>query len=258
MRRIIAVADYIFKQSFRNRILNVLILFAVFSIGFSLLISELAQEVEVRMITDFGLFSIAVFSFLTIVLSITVQMFEETELKTISLIMVKPINRWEYVAGKFAGISFTVILNVVLMLLALAFIIKLKGGDPWSLRLLLSAVYTVLSSMILVSVALVLSLIATSVPGCVIFLFFVYVLGHLTVHLKNIAQNIGNQAVKLIVDIVYFAVPNLELFNLKDKIYSMETGVFAPSYLGVAALYSLFYTALMLYIASVIIEKKEF
>ncbi len=258
MRRIMAVADYIFKQSFRNRILNILIIFAVFSIGFSLLISELAQEVEIRMITDFGLFSIAVFAFLTIALSITVQMFEETELKTISLIMVKPIKRWEYITGKFIGISLTVFLNIFLMLFTLLIIIKLKGGDPWNLRIFLSVGFTMLSSLILVSVALVLSVIATSVPGCVIFLFFVYVLGHLTVHLKNIVKSIDNQAVKTAVDVIYYLVPNLELFNLKDKIYSLETGVFAPPYLAAAVLYSFFYTAIMLYIASLIMDKKEF
>ena len=93
MNRILAVSEYIFKQSFRNRILNVLILFAVFAAMFSLAVSSLAQEAEVKMVVDFGLFAIEIFAFLTIVLSMTIQIFEETELKTLMVIMVKPIRR---------------------------------------------------------------------------------------------------------------------------------------------------------------------
>src|ERR1035437_7590003 len=103
MRRIAAVAEYIFKQSFRNKILNVLILFAVFAIGFSLAISELAREAEVKMVVDFGLFAIRLLSVLTIPLSMSVQLFEETELKTLPVIIFKPVKRYEYILGKYLG-----------------------------------------------------------------------------------------------------------------------------------------------------------
>lgn len=257
MRRILAVAEYIFKQSFRNKILNVLIIFAVFAIGFSFVISALAQEVELKMIKDFGLFSISIFAFLTLMLSITIQMFEETELKTMLVIMVKPIKRHEYIIGKYLGILATILMNVILMLAALMIIIKIKGGEAWDLQLIVSAGASFVSMAIISAVALFLSTLATSVPGCVIYMFFTYVLGHLTVHLKNIADNVDNAAVKIIVDVIYYIFPNLELFNLKDKIYSTE-GLFSLQYVGLAAGYAILYSAAMLLITSMIFEKKEF
>lgn len=257
MKRILAVAEYIFKQSFRNKILNVLIIFAVFAIGFSLVISALAMEVELKMIKDFGLFSISIFAFLTLALSITIQMFEETELKTMLVIMVKPVKRSEYIIGKYLGILATIFMNMLLMLAALMVIIKLKGGEPWDLQLITSVGATFVSMSIISSVALFLSALATSVPGCVIYLFFTYVLGHLTVHLKNIAASVDNDAVKIIVDIIYYVFPNLELFNLKDKIYSPE-GLFSFQYLGIITGYAVLYSAAVLLITSMIFEKKEF
>jgi ABC-type transport system involved in multi-copper enzyme maturation permease subunit len=257
MRRIFAVTEYIFKQSFRNKILNILIIFAVFAIGFSLAISELAQESEVKMVTDFGLFAISIFAFLTLVLSMTVQLFEETELKTISMIMVKPVKRHEYIIGKFLGISATVLMNVVFMLVVLMLIIALRHGDPWDIRLFLAAFYSLLGAVIMTSTALLLSMFATTVPSCVIYLVFTYALGHLTIHLKNIVAVSGNAAVKFIVDIVYYIIPNMELFNLKDKVFSPE-GIFNPIYLGLVLAYSLLYIAITLSITSVIFEKKEF
>jgi Cu-processing system permease protein len=257
MKRMLAVAEYIFKQSFRNKILNVLILFAVFAIGFSVIISALAQESELKMVIDFGLFSIAIFAFLTLTLSITVQMFEETELKTLLVVMVKPVSRSEYIIGKYLGIMATIFMNVLLMLITLMVIIKLKGGDPWDLKLLLAAGGSFVSVSIITAVALLLTVVSTSVPGCIIFLFFIYVLGHLTVHLKNLTANVTNAAIKTAVDIIYYVVPNLELFNLKDKIYGSE-GLFSGPYLGLVLGYSALYIVITLIITSMIFEKKEF
>ncbi|HRU39428.1 MAG TPA: ABC transporter permease subunit [Candidatus Goldiibacteriota bacterium] len=257
MRRVMAVAEYIFKQSFRNRILNILIIFAVFAIGFSLVVSELAQESEIKMITDFGLFAISIFAFLTLVLSITVQMFEETELKTLLVVMVKPIKRHEYIAGKFIGIAGMILMNVILMLATLMLILKYKGADPWNIQLIVSAGSSFLAASILTAAAMLLSVISTSVPGCVIFLFFVYVLGHLTVHLKSMAQGMENGAARIAIDFIYYAFPNLELFNLKDKIYSPE-GLFSGYYLSLMLGYAAAYSAVLLLAASMIFEKKEF
>jgi len=257
MKSIIAVAEYIFKQNFRNKILNVLIIFAIFGIGFSLIISELAQEVEIKMTKDFGLFTISIFSFLTLILSMTIQLFEETELKTLSLVLVKPIKRSEFIIGKFLGIILTLLMNITLMFILLMLIIKIRGGDPWNLQMFLSVLGTFLSLSILSSVALLLSMLTTSVPGCIIFLFFVYVLGHLTVHLKNLAAQITNPLIVKLIDIIYFVVPNLELFNLKDKIYSNQI-LFSPEYLFFILIYSITYIIISLMLTIAIFNKKEF
>ncbi len=257
MRRILAVAEYIFKQNFRNKILNVLIIFAILSIGFSLLISELAKEVEIRMTKDFGLFSISIFAFLTLVLSLTIQLFEETELKTISMVIVKPITRAEFIIGKFFGIILTIFMNILFMFIILMVVIKIRGGDPWDLKLFLSVAGTFLSLSILTSVALFLSVITTSIPGCIIFLFFTYILGHLTVHLKNLQYKITNQLVYKIIDILYIMVPNLELFNLKDKIHT-NFSLFTFDYILLIISYSIIYILIMLILTVIIFNKKEF
>ncbi len=257
MKKILAVAEYIFKQSFRNKILNMLIIFAIFSMGFSLIISLLAQESELKMVIDFGLFAIEIFSFLTIALSLAVQMFEETEMKTVSLILVKPIKRYEYLMGKYLGVLFTLFLNILFMLITMMVVIKIKGGDPWSLKMLLAVLYIFISMCILTSTAILLEVVTTSVPSCIIFLFFVYVLGHLTVNLKHMMEQTQSQTVKMVIDIIYYVMPNMELFNLKDKIYTTE-GLFLPQYFTIVSGYAVIYVAITLIAASLIFDKKEF
>lgn len=257
MRGIVAVANYIFKQSFRNRILNVLIAFAVLAIGFSLVISELAQEEEIKMITDFGMLSISLFAFFTLMLSVTVQMFEETELKTLIVVLVKPIRRWEFMVGKYFGILMTILMNMALMTAALMLILQLKGGNPFDHRFLLAVAGSFLSVSIISAVALLLTVITTSVPTCIISLFFIYVIGHLTVHMKNLALQLGNELLIKITEVIYYLLPNLELFNLKDKIYSYAP-LFEPSYILLVVGYTVLYSAAALTAASLIFERKEF
>jgi|DewCreStandDraft_4_1066084.scaffolds.fasta_scaffold14625_2 ABC-type transport system involved in multi-copper enzyme maturation permease subunit len=257
MKSIFAVAEYIIKQNFRNKILNVLTIFSVFIIGFSLAISELAQESEIRMLKDFGLFSISLLSFIILLLSVTLQMFEETELKTMHIIMVKPIKRSEYLIGKYLGLIFTIFMNILLMLVILMLIIKLRNSDPWDLKLLLSAFFVFVSICIISSVAILFSVVATSVPGCILFIFFTYVLGHLTIHLKNLVMASENTLLKIIVDIIYYIVPNLELFNLKNKLETTY-GLFEPSYIFLIFSYSILYIFIILLISIKYFEKKEF
>ncbi|MEI7640906.1 MAG: ABC transporter permease subunit [bacterium] len=257
MKRIMAVARYIFKQSFRNKVLNVLVVFAIFAIGFSLLISELAQEAEIKMVTDFGLLTVELFAFITLALALTVQMFEETELKVISLIMVKPINKSEYLIGKFLGLFMTVAMNVLLMLGTLMIILKLRGGNPFEIRMLLSVYYTLTAMSIMTAVAILISVIVTSIPAALIFLFFIFVLGHLTVHLKHLADITHNAGVTAFVNVFYYVLPNLELFNMKDKIYSQD-GLFTGAYFGLTAGYALIYILTALGLANFIFKKHEF
>ncbi len=257
MNRILAVAEYIFKQSFRNRILNVLIIFAVFAAMFSLAISELAQEAEVKMVMDFGLFAIEIFAFLTLVLSMTIQIFEETELKTLMVIMVKPIKRSEYLIGKYLGVITTVLMNLLVMTAVVMLVVKLKGGDPWDINMLTSILYSYMGICVLAATAILLSTVSTTVPSWVIYLFFVYALGHLTVHLKNLVKDSAGAALKTIVDFIYYVVPNLELFNLKDKLNSTG-GIFEPKYLLLVFGYGILYIVVSLAAACFIFDEKEF
>lgn len=257
MKSIIAVVEYIVKQNLRNKILNVLTIFSIFIVGFSLVISELAQEAEIRMLKDFGLFAISLLSFLILLLSITLQMFEETELKTMHIIMVKPLKRSEYISGKYLGTILTLFINILFMLSVLMIVIKVRGGEPWDLKLLLSVLFIFISISIISSIGVLFSVIATSVPGCILFLFLTYVLGHLTMHLKNLIINIENAFIKIFINIIYYIVPNLELFNLKNKI-ELDYGLLEPSFIGFIFLYSLSYIIVILFIAIKYFEKKEF
>ena len=117
--RIWAVALNTFKETIRNRVLLNILIFAVALILLSLVVGEWSMYQQVKVIKDFGLSAMSIFGLLIAVFIGIRLMVQELEQKTIYLIVSKPIRRWEFVFGKYLGLSITLALNVFLMSLAL-------------------------------------------------------------------------------------------------------------------------------------------
>ena len=119
MRETLLIGLNVFRQLLRNRILVVLTVFALSLVGVVVFLGDLGQEAEARLGRDFGLTALEWVGFFTVLLCHVVLLFEETELKTLSILLVKPIERWQYLAGKVLGSIFLLVMNQVAMTLLL-------------------------------------------------------------------------------------------------------------------------------------------
>lgn len=115
MSKILAVALNTFREAVRNKILYFLLLFAILIIGFSTFLSDLAVTGPEKLIKDIGLASIDFIGFLIAVLVGINLIYNEIEKKTIYTIVSKPIDRHQFVWGKFFGLLITVYVNVIIM-----------------------------------------------------------------------------------------------------------------------------------------------
>lgn len=115
MTEIIAIARNTFKEAIRNRILYVILIFALLLIGFAGVLSELTIASRMRIILHMGftcinLFGVAIAIFVGVSL-----VYNELEKKTIYTIVSKPIGRWQFLLGKYFGLLMTVWVNVLIM-----------------------------------------------------------------------------------------------------------------------------------------------
>lgn len=115
MGKIIVIALNTFKEAVRNKVLYFLLIFAVLIIGFSTVISDLSIAEPERMIKDLGLASIDFFGFLIAVFVGVYLVYNELDRKTIYTIVSKPIDRTQFLLGKFFGLLFTIYLNIAIM-----------------------------------------------------------------------------------------------------------------------------------------------
>lgn len=115
MGKIIVIALNTFREAVRNKVLYFLLIFAVLLIGFSTVISDLSIAQPEKLIKDLGLASIDFFGFLIAVFVGVYLVYNELDRKTIYTIVSKPIDRTQFILGKFFGLLFTIYVNVAIM-----------------------------------------------------------------------------------------------------------------------------------------------
>jgi ABC-type transport system involved in multi-copper enzyme maturation permease subunit len=247
-----AIALNTFREAIRDRVLYLLLIFALVLIGVSRSLSLLTVGDEEKIIKDVGLSAVSVFGVLTAVFVGVSLVFKEIERRTVYTLLANPVRRWQFVAGKFVGLLAVLALNVGVMSAALFGILLLRGEAPWGL---LPAVVLILVELTVVTAFALLFSSITNPILAALMTFAVYVAGHLSWGLQLLKAKLQGGAA-WICDVVYWAMPNLERLNVKAEV--VHGIALQPGYLPLATLYGLAYSAVVLTLACLAFEHKEF
>jgi len=129
LHRIIVIGRNTLTESVRQKVLSVLLIFALVLVGSSVSISGLATpgldssslfSEQIKFVKDFGCGAIGLFGFLIALLSVAQLIPQELHNRTIYTILSKPVRRAEFLLGKFLGVILLLVLSVALMSLAFA------------------------------------------------------------------------------------------------------------------------------------------
>ncbi len=252
MREIRIVSAITFKEGVRDRIFVIFFVFAALLIVFSLVLSLLVVGQQQKVIADFGLAVMALFSLLITVFVGTSTFNREIERKTLVSVLSKPLRRWEFMVGKLLGILEIVGLNLFFMVLLLYLLLLSKN---FSLpTVFLQAFLTLLEMAVVASFSLVFSSFTTPFLSMLFTLSF-YVIGHLTATIKGVLFLVKVELIKKFLLAVFYVFPNLERFNLRNQIVY---GIDIPAkYLVLSIVYALLLTLAFTLLAIVIFEKRD-
>lgn len=252
--KIRAIAFHTLKEAIRDRILYLILFFAVVCIGFSRLLALLTLGDRVKIIKDVGLSSLSLFGALMAILIGTGLVYKEIDKKTIYTLLSKPIHRYQFLLGKFFGLVLTLFIMLLLMsiiFLALLFFHTFK--IEW--QMLIAILYIFLELCLITSVALLFSCFSTPILSSIFSLAF-YLIGHTAWGLKTLIIKIKSGFGKAIAQALYQFLPDLENFNFKTEIvYNLPI---PPSIFLFSMLYGIFYTLFVLTIALLIFRKRDF
>ena len=115
MGKVWAIAFNTFKEAVRNRILYILLIFAIVLLLFSGVVQDLTVSAQGRVIRSLGLGCINIFGLLIAVFVGIGLVYNELDKKTIYTIISKPIDRWQFILGKYFGLLLTIYINVIIM-----------------------------------------------------------------------------------------------------------------------------------------------
>ena len=103
--RIGAIAFNTFREAVRDRVLYNLIVFAFLMIGASLLLGQITIGVQRQLLINLGLTAISIFGMLIAIFIGIGLVSKEIDKRTLYTVLTRPVQRWEFIIGKFFGLA---------------------------------------------------------------------------------------------------------------------------------------------------------
>jgi len=241
---------------------------------------------DVKMQKDCGLATILIAGLLLAIWTASTSIAAEIEGKTAMTLLSKPVNRRQFIVGKYMGI-----VNAILMLwaplsMALLFLICYKVGydakessqpiPDWfewatvggmsfelptltadrldaSVHIIPGLLLILLETMVLASVSVAISTRAPMIVNMTT-CFTIFVIGHLTPMLVK-ANVLKLEFVQFMAQLIATVLPALEIFNMQG---SVATGtIVPPDYLGFSAIYCAAYCGAAILLAFILFEDRD-
>lgn len=251
-----AVAINTFREAVRDRVLYNLIFFALMMIGAAILVGQISIGIERLVIINLGLSAISIFGLVMAVFIGVGLVYKEIEKRTLYSLLAQPVRRWEFLAGKYAGLLLTLAVNTSFMTLGLGAAL-FYVGRPFvrSDAAILVAVYFILLELALVT-ALALFFSCFSSPLLsTLFTLGIYVTGSFAADIRNVGEMMGSPLLKGVTRVVYYGIPNFHNFN---AIVPAAHGESIPGALiAQNTLYAALYVALLVIAASAIFSHRD-
>ncbi len=248
-----AIALNTFREAIRDRILYLLLAFAVLMIGASRLLSLLTVGSEEKIVKDIGLAAIAIFGVATAIFVGVGLVFKEIEKRTVYTLVTKPIRRSQFILGKYLGLVMVLAVNLAVMTLSFCLVLLARGWMDPAIARAVALIFVEL--MLVTAIAILFSSFSTPILSC-LFTVTVYVIGHLSWGLLLLADRLQGDWSRAVCRSLYRILPNLELLDVKAMVVHGVPVPAAQVFFG--AVYGLSYTAILLALAALAFRKRDF
>ena len=256
MSRLLIVARNTFREAVRDRVHYNLVFFAFLMIASAVIVGQISMDIETVVMVSLGLSAISLIGLLIAVFMGVGLVSKEIDKRTLHAVLAKPLRRWEFLLGKFAGLVVTLAVNTVAMaagLFAALWLVKhsIARGDA----VVLVAVYFILLKLMLVVALAMLFSCFTSPLLAILFTGGLYLAGMFVSELRSLQlTNLTPQMQKFFA-VISYVLPN---FGNYDVMGAAAHGRSIAAMLIVHnTLYTILYCAIVLGAAAVIFSRKD-
>lgn len=260
-QRIWAIAINTFREAARIRVLYGIIVLVVASNLLALVMGEMSIREEARVARDVGLAGISLFGSLTAIFLGVFLLYSEVQRRTVHSIVSKPIERWEFVVGKYLGMALVLTVLVGLFGLAMALLlgsqgVALSAAVVKAIALSWGEVLTVAAIAIFFS-----SFSSPFLSG--IFALGLFALGRLTPDIEAAAATAKEGWIQAVTKVALQIVPDLHLYSISgrslDGVAVSVNGDFVSwQYVAVALGYGGLWILGLLAAASLLFQRRDF
>jgi ABC-type transport system involved in multi-copper enzyme maturation permease subunit len=256
MSRVAVVALNTFREAVRDRVLYNLVFFALLMMAAAILVGQISIGIENIVIITLGLSAISVIGLLIAVFIGVGMISREIDKRTLYALLAKPLRRWEFLVGKFAGLVLTLGVNTAAMaaglLLALLYIRHpLERSD---VAVLIAVYFILLKLALVVAIALLFSCYTTPLLA-ILFTAGLYIAGLFVQEMRNLRADLMGPALRTGLRWLSYLLPNFENF---DVMASAAHARSIPGYLVAQnTAYAMLYCAILLVAASFVFSRRD-
>lgn len=258
--RIWAIALNTFREAARIRVLYGILVLVVAANLLAIVLGKLSVHEEGRVARDIGLAGISLFGSLTAIFLGVFLLYTEVQRRTIHAIVSKPIERWEFVVGKYLGM--VLVLSVLVGLFGLAMIGMLAfQGEDITAAIAKALVLSWLEVLVVAAIAIFFSSFSTPFLSG-IFALGLWTIGRLTPDIEN-ATKAASTAIRGVTTIALKIVPDLHLYavsgsELDGKPVSVHGAYVAWDYVAMAGLHGIGWIVALIGLAAFLFHRRDF
>jgi ABC-type transport system involved in multi-copper enzyme maturation permease subunit len=254
MRVVWLVALNTFRETIRNKVLYNILLVAGVVLLLAMSFGDLSVMSRVQVMSDFGLATMSLTGLLLAVFIGVGVLGSEIADKTVYGVLCKPVDRIQFIIGKFSGLFVTLVLNFMLIaLIFIAAITWMTGRMPQT-EIFFAVFLLMVEMSIIIAAAIMWSCFTTPTLAAIFTLAF-YVAGHLNDLITLSADVQTNPLLQKVLVALHYVLPNLEFFNIRTQVvFGLPI---ADGHVMFAAVYGVLYTALLLLFSSVLFARKD-
>ena len=252
---VLAIARQTVNEALRRRVTLIFLVCGLFLIALGPVFGFLSPKDSQTVLRSLGLAAILLTGLFVTIVTCIYLIPVEIERRTIYTVLSKPVQRFEFVLGKFLGGFAIVFINIALLgVVFLAMIYFQEHKIPVDMAK--GVVLTFFQMMLLAALTIFFSTFATPVLN--FFMSFgIFIVGNLSSVTESLTTS-KNGITRIAGNVIHYLLPNFGNFNIQNALIHptvdiTNEGVFIRN----NVIYALIYSAVLLILAVIIFDRRE-
>lgn len=252
MIRLLAIIKLTFNTILRGRLLLAVLFIALGLAATNLLLADISLEQNLRLVTDIGLAGVTLVAVIISIVATANLVLSEQERGTIFLILPKPISVGTFIGGKFIGLAAASLVIYLILSVSVFGLAAFWYQLPW-LNISLTLLFGWLDLLVITALATLYASFSQPILATLL-TTATYVIGH-SLSLIVSATLKGGLALSYLGQAIYYVLPNLEKFNLREVYVTAST--LPASYYLWGLIYAIGYSVACLILAQLALKRRE-
>lgn len=247
------VAQITYKEIIRERLLLGILLVAVLLTSASFFMATISLDQDARVLQDTGTAAIHLFAFFITIFVATNSMSKDLDRRALYLLLPKPLSRGQYILGKYTGLLSLLFTTLLILggLFVFGLLLMNRSLIPGTM---VDLCYSFLEIGFMLSFAILFSTF-TAPLNAALYTIALFMIGHSLGTIRQYAAQQGLTAMKQLISVSYYILPNLDKFDVRSAILY---GLY-PTHQSViwSIIYGVIYTSLVLWLSILVIRRRE-